>query len=479
MKKVSLLFVFLGLIIFPLVSANGLLITENNFNINKTEGQDYIFNFTIKNTEPYEFKNIESANPIIEFGKFDLASGENKTVVAFIKSDDNFNSQIRIEGDYLISVGYSNKTEIININQNGLDKCNLNLVIGDKIVWVNKIDDQIKLKNGQTNQEITTILNLKNYTKNLSVVESFDYYATLIGLQFTEICNINVMNDEGYVHNSDYDGILNMNLKINYNPTQIISTLYTTSYNMTYNENKEDVMTIKNTGSNIGRSTHLYGDWLTFSENNFDLAPGESKNIQYTINPLIYESSQTNKTYNLNLQIEGNFNTINETLTVYIQTANIGSGLTNGSIDYEFLENAFRLYCQIKPDFEFCDQGLYGTNGSQRIVSTIFNEDTLKEILEATAEYQRQDRSYKSLQQEVDVNQTNALYNLSETQGKIGNELEGLKESNNNIGSVILFQSIFILTLFFLAIGLYVLLDEKKRTKISKKLGLHKGEKTW
>jgi len=477
MRKLGFI-LLLGLIVFPLVSANGLLITENNFGVNKTEGQDYIFNFTIKNTEPFGFQDLGSSSPLLEFSPFDLASGENKTIVAFIKSDDNFDGQIRIEGDYLISVGHSNTTEIINIDQGGFDKCNRNLVIGDKIVWVNKVNDQVRLKNADTSNEITTILGYKNYTKSLAVVESFNYYATIIGLQFTETCNINVMSDEGYVHNSDYDAIINLNLDIDYNPTQIISTLYTTNYNLTYNENKQDVITIRNNGQNKARNVHLSGDWLTFSENDFDLNVGESKNLQYTINPIIYESSQTNKTYNLNLQIEGNFQSMNETLTVYIQQANVGSGLTNGTIDYEFLENTFKLYCQIKPDFEFCQSSSFGNN-TQKIVSTIFNEDTLREILESNVEYQRQDKSYKALQQEVDINQTTALSNLSQTQEGLWEELANVRESSDNVNSVLIFQSIFVLLLFFLAIGIYVLTNERARNKISKKLGFHKGEAQW
>ena len=150
----------------------------------------------------------------------------------------------------------------------------------------------------------------------------------------------------------------------------------------------------------------------------------------------------------------------------------------------EFKEGDLVVYCEydtvlpIKPEFEFCDQGVWGNN-TQRIVSTIFDENTLKEILEATAEYQRQDRSFKALQQEVDINQTSALLNLSKTQTAIEQELKNLKESTDNSNSVIIFQSIFILSILFLGLGTYVLFDEKKRTKISKKLGLHKGEKTW
>lgn len=478
MKKllISLLLVFM----MGFVCANGLSVSQTNFQINKSEGVDYIFALTIENQEPFDFINVRSNNPILEFDSFSLASGENKTFSVRITTNTNFNGEIRIIGEYEMQVGASNKTEEVYIDYDeGFSKCNLNLIVGDTILWINQINDEIRLKNADTGETIATILAYQNYTKNLGYATEFNYYTSLIGLPFTETCNVNVMSDSGYVHNSDYDAVINFNVNLNYEPTTVTMTLFTSSYNISYNEEVEDVLQIKNVGSKTARNITLRGEWMSFSPNNFELIPGQTKNVQYYITPIIYESNQTDRNYNLSITAEGNFQRVTKDMNIYIKYANINAGQINGTIDYNFLENTFRLYCKINPDFELCKQGISGTNTTQRIVSAIFTEETIRDLLQKMIDVIRNQETMDKRNQETDYNQTLAINQLADTQEEMKNQTEMINNNIDDVVSMVLFQSVFFLFLFFLGIGFYILVNEKVKRKISSKLGLHKGEQTW
>ena len=176
---------------------------------------------------------------------------ENITIIAKITKDTDFNGQINLIGDYYSDIGASNITQDVEVDYTNsrLSPCNLNLVIGDSINWKNLHYSPIKLINQNTGIEIATIQANLSLKQLYNSPINFNYYAIWMGFQFTQTCSVNVMNSQGYVHNSEYDGLINLNLKILYDPTTIESTFYEDYYEINYNKEIEDVLRLKNTGT--------------------------------------------------------------------------------------------------------------------------------------------------------------------------------------------------------------------------------------
>jgi translation elongation factor EF-G len=147
------------------------------------------------------------------------------------------------------------------------------------------------------------------------------------------------------VNNPEYDALLHLNLEIEYRDTTLLVTIPTKSYSMRVTEEIDDILNIKNTGSETARNIIIRGEWLTdFTFNNFDLAPGQTKNIGYTINPSgILYTNQTNKTYERNITVSGNFETIKEEIDVFIEYAT----LENGSVQSQSIESLVEIYWEV------------------------------------------------------------------------------------------------------------------------------------
>lgn len=468
-SKILSLFLF----IFLIASVSSLNITETSIEVNKTYQINQDITLTITNYESMDFYNITfKEDNIINLPKFDLKSGENITTTATIISDSDYSGTLTLIGDYETNLGQSNKTETITIDYNdGFDLCHLDLIKGDSINWINDVSDDIKLINADTNQEIATILENKNYTKKFNYPDEFDYYATRIGLQFTETCRINVMNDEGFVHNSKYDDTINAEININYLPTTISTNFIKTSYTIEHDREKQDIFTIENTGSEIARNIKLSAEWFSFDKNNFDLNSGDSINVGYTISPEIFETNLTNQTYDIDLKIKGNFNTINQEFNIFIPFDEISSFFTDGVPNMEFIENVVLWFCKENP--ETC--GRFAINGSylEPIVSSVFTDSTIRELLESYAK----SKDFQKAQLEVNINQTDELKDVKQELNKTRGALETNNEKTEDLEVAIylLVAIILFVVIFMLADKFFIRRDSLN--EIRRKFGFYKNEK--
>ena len=73
----------------------------------------------------------------------------------------------------------------------------------------------------------------------------------------------------------------------------------------------------------------LNSDWFSFSLNNFNIPSGGSRNVGYTINPLITNTTQTNQTYSKILTITGNFLSQNKTFDIFIPFKSVTQSATS------------------------------------------------------------------------------------------------------------------------------------------------------
>ena len=337
-KYISLIFVFLFL---NLVSANGLVVLNDTFNFTKTYNVDREITFDISNSESFPFYNISvEDNQIISMPTLnELLSGETKTITAKAIGNEDFNGYIKIKGYHSAQIGASEEEYFIDIHFiDGLSFCTKTLIEGDKITWTNLVNDEVVIKNMVTGNEALRIPINSSKTSNFDVPEIFTYAVLRRGYQFTQTCTITILDDTGLVYDPQYSTNLELNMKILYNPTQIQTSVLQRSYTMDFYEVKEVFMSIQNIGNETAENVHLNGRWFTdFNYNNFDLVPGEIKNVLFNIKPIIFSTNETDKTHIENLSISGNFPTIYEDFSIYINYAEIGDNITSNIstfIDY-------------------------------------------------------------------------------------------------------------------------------------------------
>ena len=467
MKKCS--FVLLLVVMLGMVSANGLFIENNTISINKTNSIDINFYINITNQETFDFHNITSQNDILIFDSFDLLSGQTKQINIKISSNDIVNQQIRIVGEYFANLGTSSETEDVIISGDGVDICNFDLIEGDSINWINTLSGEVKLKNMDSSDYFYTVSGNSNYTYNFDSPLDLSYQVYKIGLPISSICYITINPEEGYVHSSKYDALIDLEVKIQYQQTSISTNFLTEEYTLDYNDKETDTFRITNIGSKIAKNITLSGEWFEFETNNFDLEIGESINIDYTLNPTIFETSQTNKTYEKNIIINGNFNTYEKNISVSINYDDI-SGTSDGlNFDFDSGLNYVLMFCQLYPDD--CPTKIIWGNESDKEVTFIVNEQTYKEsILEEDA-YREEDRTNSNKQNE-------RLLILENKTDKILSKLNGTSEEVSNLGedtkiftgTVTLILIVFLI-MAILVVSMIILFNERAKIKIKNLFG--------
>lgn len=468
--KVRQLGILMLLVTFiSLASSNGLYIQANNVTINKTNGVDVTFNLNITNQENFKFYNITSQNSILTINKFDLESGQTKLIPIKITSNENFNGQIKIVGEYYTNLGSSSEIIDVTINNEGVDICNLDLIQGDTIRWNNTLSGSTKLRNIDTGEYFSTIEGHGIYSQLFNTPQEFDYQVYKTGLPFSNVCHINIRPESGYIHSSEYDYPINLNLKIIYEPTTISAELFTDSYTMNYNAEKSDSIRITNTGNRIAKNVKLSGNWFSFSENNFDLGVGDYKTITYTIKPLIYQTNQTNKTYQNNITIEGNFNTITKPIDIYINYNKMSSITGDSEYDKEALKNIVNFFCSVFPD-DCPKTVLYGNESDKNVTITINEEAYRESLLE-------EDRA-REITQSVLSNQSEKIAILEEkldtlsniTNGTVGKMDKWTQAQENSSAINYIIASIF-LTLILFVIGVMIMRSRKAKIKLKNFFG--------
>ncbi len=469
------LLIFLSLILVSIsfVSANGLQIEPSTLVINKTNGITYLFNLTITSEEPFKMFNITSENSIISFEEFDLNPGYSKTVEAKIIQNDAFSGDIRIRGDYFSQLGEQNIVENITIDTGGLDLCNLDLVEGDKIIWNNDLLSAVKLKNLDTGEYFATINAESSYEHLFDDSVEFNYQVFWAGLPFSNVCSLNIQSTEGYVHSRNLDAIVNLKLRIIYEPTTIGLTFLTTSYSLSYNQEKEDIFSITNNGNKIAKDIILSSEWITFSDNNFDLGIGESKNLGYTIRPALSKTEETNRSYNLEILVSGNFESQRQEIELFIKYADLDQILQGNTFDEEAIINLINFFCANNPDKcpkTYINGTEFGSNVTFTITEESYREKTLT------------DRQFQQEMLEVIKIHSEKL-SMIENSSKIQiNESKGIREeqerNNDEVASLSQVSIlVIIIVLFGASLFLIFYIIGKERVRIKVRGLFKKGEK--
>lgn len=342
-NKIFIIFLVL-LFSLLIVSANGLSVGNASIVlVNKTYGNNYNINFTITNKDTFTFYNVSfEVNPYINMTKIPtLIPNETKTIQAIVFTNEEINQIIKIKGFYETNIGDSNRTFPLNVSYDygitdtntGLKKCSFTIIKGDTVSWTNSELSSIEIRNSNNNEQVAIIGAGNTFNFKFNTPQTFAYRILKSSFDFTGTCEITVLDTQGFVNNPELDTSIQLITNMSYVPTTIELNILQRDYNINFTTADEGILSIKNTGSAIAKNVNLYARWFTFTSNNFDLNPGQTKSVGYRIYPLPEYTNQTNKTTNITMTVSGNFPPRNEQFNIFVPYAEISyTGSSGGSI---------------------------------------------------------------------------------------------------------------------------------------------------
>ena len=384
-KSAILLLIIISFL--PFVAANGLsLVNDTVIEINKTSGIDKDFTFSLRNEEAYTMFNVSFEDndhvslPIID----QIAAGATRQVTAKAVGDADFSGIVRVKGFFQSQVGASNATTEITMDfTNGFDLCDISITKGDTVRWINTVNDEVRLKNQDTNSEFAIIATNDTYETTFDTAQILTYYAQRHGFAFTDVCKITILEDTGLVNDPSLDAQVAFDIDVSFEQTTVEVTAVTTEHTVSVFDTDEGVITIKNTGSRPAKEVSLQGEWFSFNKNNFDIASGSTVVVTYTILSAkngITSTNDTDQTYHKNITISGNFPEHIVNYDITIPFLEIGNGTsTSGKSILDILKEECENdpdFCGIEPKIVYRD----GTNNTNGAVDVQVVQDDLNNL---------------------------------------------------------------------------------------------------
>ena len=337
----------------------GLVVSPSPVIINKTVGQNAPIIFQVTNTESFDFFNISlDSNNVVSSNTLNtLQAGKSANISATVVTNTAGDYVVPLKGFYISNLGGTNANFNINVSSNNLTSCSFTMIAGDTITWRSFVLDPITLINADTGIPLEGGVIQPNATiqKQFSA-GVFRYYFTRANFQITPTCTVTVLGTSGLINNPAYDGNLSLKVSTNFEPTSVSMNTLQSNYTLDFTSSQDGLMSVTNTGTKTAFSVHLSGEWFSFSSNDFNLLPGETKGLIYTISPLVQQTNDTNKTYIKNIVVSGNFQTQTVPITIFIRYADLNGNATD---DVNYLLNVFcpryptSVLCSPEPQKEY------------------------------------------------------------------------------------------------------------------------------
>ena len=469
MLKKNYSFLFLFIILFVSFTSAELTVTPSSFELEKVYGLDSEFTFIINNSETYNFTNISfPTNPYVRIPEIlILQSGESKTITGTIFGDNEYIGNQFLEAFFFSGdIGDSEESYIVTISSDGLiDLRDFSIYVGNTVTFVNNNTDELILTFGES----TTVLpSSENRTFTVTTPEVLSYYFSdgISSNPITPTYQITILSTSGIVTDPNLNPSLFFNISLIYPQTSIsISYLSSDNYlDLSPFEEEEGTIEVRNIGTKIAKNINLDCDWITFSQNNFDLAPGSSKPVTYKISPQVYYTNDTDKTYNKTLSITGNFAPVDRVITIFVPYTQIDAGNYSQGMS---LIDWFLDYCEDNPDDEICGgkTTIIYKNASENITIETGNKQFQEFIAYIIASNKEMN---KKLQMQSELTAFINL-SLSETNNMSTIVLEAVEKSSEqtaNINETIL--TVLLIFMFVIICALLVFLIKllNKRGKV-------------
>lgn len=465
MKRISIFLLILLSISF--INAT-IVINPTSLLVNKTYNVPLYTNINITNAGAYVYTNITlETNDITSFNKIDtLNPGETKIINLTINGNYNTQKSLRVKGYYFSNAGQPFNTYHVNVSSYSaqLNPCDITMIKGDTLKIKNLLNNNIIIKDTTTNIDVANLANNVEYTIPFNAPTIFRYSIYVTGFQLTNICTISVMDTNAFINDPLLDGRLNITTNINYEPTTLNYTMMNTNFSMNFFDTRDGMMTVSNTGSKIAYNVTLKADWLSFNSNGFNLNPGETKGLIFTVTPIIYSTTDTNKTHVKTISITGNFPTQNTSISTYINYANFEGNTSNADIDY-----LNRVFCPQYPNSVLCNGSgtqivyRYVNNMSDEQVNISMSSSQIRDLwihqLQKDDELTTTNNILKEQLASIQANQSMIAYN-SQTLSEKQSALE--QSQANNARGILFFMIGFILVFSLLMIGVLIYFYKKR-----------------
>lgn len=361
MKNKIFLMIF-GIFFISFTSAN-LIISPNSLDFNTKINTQKTLTLTLTNNYSFTIYDIKFGN-LTEYGftypNTNINSGQTKTIDITLNRETSFHSSIpiTIEFKYNVDIPIEVTNYNVNITGNGFKPQYLTIRKGDSVTWKN-IDD---VTNTVTSLDFDYDIPINGTITHLfNSVGSFPY-SSLTMYYYAEIDVIN-RTETAKAHNPNYDLNYIVNADVSVNPTTLEVTNFDEYFEIKATESDEGMIRIKNTGNDIAEVIKISSspEWITFSENNFDMIKNSQKYINYYINPVIFETNETNKTYNMQIKIKAsNTEEYTKTIQVFIPYMDVD---TNPS-DPAYVLRLIEEFCRRNPTNAFCNPNVNSSNGT-------------------------------------------------------------------------------------------------------------------
>lgn len=352
MKRIWTL--LLLLLVLKLVAAE-LIIAENpvDLEIKKNDKS----NFYIELTNTFDFKLEQFQFPNLtgfEFPEFEIDVGETKEIEYSVLREEagEFELKSRITFIYLVDLPEGIQTHFVNISDQGFDPDYLTIRDGDTVKWTNINNVIHTVTTGAFELELQPNATVQ---RTFNTVEEVQYHDET--MFFSGALNVINASSQEEVHNPEYDKTWIINLDVILDPTGLEFILEESNFSLSVNDSVEGILQIKNFGNKTAEKIHLSSDpdWLVFDENDFNINAGDTNYITFNIEPAIFITEETNKTYNLSLFIDGlNTEKYVKTLNIYVQYENVFDQMESD----QGIINLFERWCRSNPNSLFCNRSV-------------------------------------------------------------------------------------------------------------------------
>lgn len=422
LKRVELI---ISIFLISMVSAN-IVIQTQNMDIQNEVGNTSNYTLTITNNNSFDifdfsFPELEAKG--FKFNPYFMvkANSTNSTTFSVTTNESFFGTiNAKVQFKYYVDLPEEIKTYPVLLTDYGFNPSYLAVRQGDTVQWTNQDDIIHDLYSLQFGTMSLSPNETKSFTFNS--IGIFDYYDLDFKI-FNEFNGqVQVINrtETQKVHNPNYDGLWIVNLNSYSKPTTISITSDQYSFEIAHTNSKNGLLTISNTGINTAEKISLTSNssWLIFDENNFSIDVGDKNYVKYTILPFLLNTSESNKTYPIEVLAKGlNSNGESIVINLFVPYQEISNSMSN-DIEvglwyktYYCPEHPCSMFCD--PELPQCTQNQCLGNGSNNIITANMTSielyNTISGISELKTRMERLENDQKLFQDKYGISIQDAV----------------------------------------------------------------------
>lgn len=330
--------------------------------------QEASYQITLTNHHDFRIFDFQFGDLISKgftFPAISIDSNSSQTItISFLPTTSiHENVQVPISFKYFVELPTEPQTYEINITDpDGFTPNYIPIKQGDSIRFKNNhaVDFDVVIE-GST-KEIPVNGSIIHQFNTIGTINYYDVYFGYSG-------TIEVLNKstQEKAHNPNYDINWVVNINSILNPTTLKIDNSKETYEIESGKFKKGLLTITNNGTEKAELISLTStDWISFNKNDINIEQGEEDWIEYTITPIIFNTNDTDKNYEIELKIKAsNSEEYTTRINVFVPFKEISSEF--GDSDVNTMNWLTNVFCPQFPTSFLCNQSI-GTDGNGTII---------------------------------------------------------------------------------------------------------------